>query len=224
MGSFKLKLVMWFALLALLPLAVAFYGYDSLTSRSETGRDGCRAPGRTARSGGRLLGATRGRDRRGPPTRSRSGPAACAAPARRTRTGEVRRRSPHSSVRVRRRRTGCRLCRRPRAGVRLRGRARADRPATRAVARRGALTVVRPRRRAARTDRRRRRQRERARTPAGRVRLASGSAAPSTEACRRRRSLGRRGSSSRWSSGSARSTPPVAHPRNGSSPLCSRHC
>jgi diguanylate cyclase (GGDEF)-like protein len=38
MGSFKLKLVMWFALLALLPLAVAFYGYDSLTSRSETGR------------------------------------------------------------------------------------------------------------------------------------------------------------------------------------------
>lgn len=38
MGSFKLKLVTWFALLALLPLAVAFYGYDSLTSRSETGR------------------------------------------------------------------------------------------------------------------------------------------------------------------------------------------
>ena len=36
MGSFKLKLVTWFALLALLPLAVAFYGYDSLTSRSET--------------------------------------------------------------------------------------------------------------------------------------------------------------------------------------------
>jgi diguanylate cyclase (GGDEF)-like protein len=38
MGSFKLKLVLWFALLALLPLAVAFYGYDSLTSRSETRR------------------------------------------------------------------------------------------------------------------------------------------------------------------------------------------
>lgn len=38
MGSFKLKLVTWFALLALLPLAVAFYGYDSLTQRSETGR------------------------------------------------------------------------------------------------------------------------------------------------------------------------------------------
>ncbi len=38
MGSFKLKLVTWFALLALLPLAVAFYGYDSLTRRSETGR------------------------------------------------------------------------------------------------------------------------------------------------------------------------------------------
>jgi diguanylate cyclase (GGDEF)-like protein len=38
MGSFKLKLVTWFALLALLPLAVAFYGYDSLTKRSETRR------------------------------------------------------------------------------------------------------------------------------------------------------------------------------------------
>lgn len=38
MGSFKLKLVTWFALLALLPLAVAFYGYNSLTSRSETRR------------------------------------------------------------------------------------------------------------------------------------------------------------------------------------------
>jgi diguanylate cyclase (GGDEF)-like protein len=35
-GSFKLKLVLWFALLALLPLAVAFYGYDSLATRSET--------------------------------------------------------------------------------------------------------------------------------------------------------------------------------------------
>ena len=38
MGSFKLKLVTWFALLALLPLAVAFYGYDTLTKRSETRR------------------------------------------------------------------------------------------------------------------------------------------------------------------------------------------
>jgi diguanylate cyclase (GGDEF)-like protein len=38
MGSFKLKLVLWFALLALLPLAVAFYGYDSLATRSETRR------------------------------------------------------------------------------------------------------------------------------------------------------------------------------------------
>ena len=38
MGSFKLKLVLWFALLALLPLTVAFYGYDSLASRSETRR------------------------------------------------------------------------------------------------------------------------------------------------------------------------------------------
>ena len=35
MGSFKFKLVLWFALLALLPLAIAFYGYDSLAKRSE---------------------------------------------------------------------------------------------------------------------------------------------------------------------------------------------
>jgi diguanylate cyclase (GGDEF)-like protein len=38
MGSFKFKLVAWFALLALLPLAIAFYGYDTLTTRSETRR------------------------------------------------------------------------------------------------------------------------------------------------------------------------------------------
>jgi diguanylate cyclase (GGDEF)-like protein len=38
MGSFKLKLVFWFALLALLPLIVAFYGYDALATRSETRR------------------------------------------------------------------------------------------------------------------------------------------------------------------------------------------
>ena len=38
MWSFKLKLVLWFALLALLPLAVAFYGYDTLAKRSETRR------------------------------------------------------------------------------------------------------------------------------------------------------------------------------------------
>lgn len=38
MGSFKVKLVAWFALLALLPLAVAFYGFDTLTRRSETRR------------------------------------------------------------------------------------------------------------------------------------------------------------------------------------------
>jgi len=37
LGGFKLKLV-WFALLALLPLAVAFYGYGSLAHRSETRR------------------------------------------------------------------------------------------------------------------------------------------------------------------------------------------
>ena len=38
MGSFKVKLVVWFALLALLPLAVAFYGYNTLAQRSETRR------------------------------------------------------------------------------------------------------------------------------------------------------------------------------------------
>jgi diguanylate cyclase (GGDEF)-like protein len=38
MVSFKLKLVFWFALLALVPLGIAFYGYDSLAKRSETRR------------------------------------------------------------------------------------------------------------------------------------------------------------------------------------------
>jgi diguanylate cyclase (GGDEF)-like protein len=38
MGSFKLKLVGWFALLGLLPLGVAFYGYHSLAEQSETRR------------------------------------------------------------------------------------------------------------------------------------------------------------------------------------------
>ena len=38
MGSFKYKLVAWFALLALLPLTVAFSGYDTLAKRSETRR------------------------------------------------------------------------------------------------------------------------------------------------------------------------------------------
>jgi diguanylate cyclase (GGDEF)-like protein len=38
MGSFKLKLVAWFALLALLPLGVAIYGYDQLATRSEARR------------------------------------------------------------------------------------------------------------------------------------------------------------------------------------------
>ncbi len=38
MGSFKVKLVVWFALLALIPLAIAFYGYDTLARRSETRR------------------------------------------------------------------------------------------------------------------------------------------------------------------------------------------
>ena len=38
MGSFKLKLVLWFALLALLPLGVVVYGYDALANRSESRR------------------------------------------------------------------------------------------------------------------------------------------------------------------------------------------
>jgi diguanylate cyclase (GGDEF)-like protein len=37
-GSFRVKLVVWFALLALLPLAIAFYGYGRLAQRSETRR------------------------------------------------------------------------------------------------------------------------------------------------------------------------------------------
>jgi len=38
MGSFKLKLVLWFALLALLPLGVSLYGYDALAKRGEARR------------------------------------------------------------------------------------------------------------------------------------------------------------------------------------------
>ena len=38
MGSFKFKLVIYFVLLALLPLAAAFWGFDSLARRSETTR------------------------------------------------------------------------------------------------------------------------------------------------------------------------------------------
>jgi diguanylate cyclase (GGDEF)-like protein len=38
MGSFKVKLVAWFALLALLPLGIAFYGYGRLAGQSETRR------------------------------------------------------------------------------------------------------------------------------------------------------------------------------------------
>jgi hypothetical protein len=37
-GSFKVKLVGWFVVLALLPLAVAFFGYESLANRSENRR------------------------------------------------------------------------------------------------------------------------------------------------------------------------------------------
>jgi len=37
-GSFRLKLVGFFALLLLFPLAIAFYGYDSLARSNETGR------------------------------------------------------------------------------------------------------------------------------------------------------------------------------------------
>jgi hypothetical protein len=67
MFSFKVKLVLWFALLALLPLAVAFYGYDTLAKRSETRRvdAGLQAGlrGAVATYGTRL-------DASGPPARS----------------------------------------------------------------------------------------------------------------------------------------------------------
>jgi diguanylate cyclase (GGDEF)-like protein len=38
MGSFKLKLVLYFALIALLPTVVAFYGFDALAKQNETRR------------------------------------------------------------------------------------------------------------------------------------------------------------------------------------------
>lgn len=37
-GSFRVKLVVWFGLLALIPLAIAFYGYGRLAAQSETRR------------------------------------------------------------------------------------------------------------------------------------------------------------------------------------------
>lgn len=37
-GSFKLKLVLWFALLALIPLGISLYGYDALAKRGEARR------------------------------------------------------------------------------------------------------------------------------------------------------------------------------------------
>jgi diguanylate cyclase (GGDEF)-like protein len=37
-GSFKLKLVLWFALLALIPLAISLFGYDALAKRGEARR------------------------------------------------------------------------------------------------------------------------------------------------------------------------------------------
>src|SRR6185436_18117658 len=38
MGSFKVKLVAYFLLLSLLPLAAAFYGFSTVAARSETRR------------------------------------------------------------------------------------------------------------------------------------------------------------------------------------------
>jgi diguanylate cyclase (GGDEF)-like protein len=62
MISFKIKLVAWFALLALLPLAVTFYGYDQVAKRSEQRRAdaGLQAALRAAVAGyaTRLDGAT----------------------------------------------------------------------------------------------------------------------------------------------------------------------
>src|SRR5438093_5842027 len=52
-GSFKLKLVGWFALLALLPLGVAFYGYHSLARQNEMRRvDASLEAGLRAAAGG----------------------------------------------------------------------------------------------------------------------------------------------------------------------------
>ena len=88
MGSFKLKLVTWFALLALLPLAVAFYGYDSLT-RPERDRTGRRiARGRPARRGRRLRGTAGCSNGGGADDWRPIRPCNGVAPTRRRRAGE----------------------------------------------------------------------------------------------------------------------------------------
>src|SRR5919201_1261135 len=63
MGSFKLKLVLYFALLALLPTAIAFYGFNTLAQRSETRRvDAAEEQARTLARSPRLQAALRDRD------------------------------------------------------------------------------------------------------------------------------------------------------------------
>ncbi len=159
MGSFKLKLVTWFALLALLPLAVAFYGYDSLTRRSETEsrrRLGRRRPA-WCRCG--LRGAPRRGDRTGTTARDRRCPSEGAASPRQGRARDLRRGASRCAVQLRRRWAGRRLGRRPVARARLRDRSGSDRRPSRARVERRACAVDRSRRRPLRPDRRGHRQR-----------------------------------------------------------------
>ena len=167
MGSFKLKLVMWFALLALLPLAVAFYGYDSLTSRSETGRTDAALQaglrGVVAGYSARLADAT--------PRRADSQPIRpCSVRLRRhdeRALAKFAAAHPTAVFGFGAGGPGARLRRRPRAGVRLACRC-ACRSTRNSCGRSPPGSHRRTaRRRSARTDRRRRRQRERARAPAG---------------------------------------------------------
>ena len=109
-GSFKLKLVFWFALLALVPLGIAFYGYDALAKRSETRRtDG----GLESALRGALAGYVIRLDAassRGAATGSRPAAATCAP---RPRSGDA---------------AAARRARRRRCGLRRQGVDRRDRP------------------------------------------------------------------------------------------------
>ena len=50
MGSFKVKLVVYFLLLSLLPLAAAFWGFSTVAAQSEARRVDARLQARVARS------------------------------------------------------------------------------------------------------------------------------------------------------------------------------
>ena len=66
MGSFKVKLVVYFLLLSLLPLAAAFWGFSTVAARSETRRVDARLQAGLARDAGHVPGRARRRRRRRP--------------------------------------------------------------------------------------------------------------------------------------------------------------